>query len=158
MGIKVCPERNWHGEPPSFATLNQTCLKPTRPNRVTPSGTWYYLAFPLLYRLHGDQRVGSDAWRAVGAGVRDDRSGPTPRSQWADHLPEEWRRERRSTSRHQNEPRGGARGGGCLTRPSCASSLAHDYPDRRHDHQDRRRDGPVSTNCLAWSDHLSRSD
>jgi hypothetical protein len=21
--------------------LNQTCLKPTRPNRVTPSGTWY---------------------------------------------------------------------------------------------------------------------
>src|SRR3954468_20109311 len=41
MGIKVCPERNRHGEPPSFATLNQTCLKPTRPNRVTPSGTWY---------------------------------------------------------------------------------------------------------------------
>src|SRR5215207_2029801 len=40
-GIKVCPERNRHGEPPSFATLNQTCLKPTRPNRVTPSGTWY---------------------------------------------------------------------------------------------------------------------
>ena len=24
MGIKVCPERNRHGEPPSFATLNQT--------------------------------------------------------------------------------------------------------------------------------------
>src|SRR3954452_14211982 len=44
MGIKVCPERNRHGEPPSFATLNQTCLKPTRPNRVTPSGTWYYSA------------------------------------------------------------------------------------------------------------------
>src|SRR3954452_24357729 len=43
MGIKVCPERNRHGEPPSFATLNQTCLKPTRPNRVTPSGTWYKL-------------------------------------------------------------------------------------------------------------------
>src|SRR3954469_9347574 len=43
MGIKVCPERNRHGEPPSFATLNQTCLKPTRPNRVTPSGTWYNL-------------------------------------------------------------------------------------------------------------------
>src|SRR4051794_30597393 len=42
LGIKVCPERNRHGEPPSFATLNQTCLKPTRPNRVTPSGTWYY--------------------------------------------------------------------------------------------------------------------
>src|SRR4051794_19800772 len=42
MGIKVCPERNRHGEPPSFATLNQTCLKPTRPNRVTPSGTGYY--------------------------------------------------------------------------------------------------------------------
>src|SRR3954451_21440650 len=41
MGIKVCPERNRHGEPPSFATLNQTCLKPTRPRRVTPSGTWY---------------------------------------------------------------------------------------------------------------------
>src|SRR4051794_8577980 len=40
LGIKVCPERNRHGEPPSFATLNQTCLKPTRPNRVTPSGTW----------------------------------------------------------------------------------------------------------------------
>src|SRR4051812_6207926 len=41
MGIKVCPERNRHGEPPSFATLNQTCLRPTRPRRVTPSGTWY---------------------------------------------------------------------------------------------------------------------
>jgi hypothetical protein len=41
IGIKVCPERNRHGEPPSFATLNQTRLKPTRPNRVTPSGTWY---------------------------------------------------------------------------------------------------------------------
>src|SRR3954453_9892490 len=41
LGIKVCPERNRQGEPPSFATLNQTCLKPTRPNRVTPSGTWY---------------------------------------------------------------------------------------------------------------------
>src|SRR3954470_1213448 len=41
IGIKVCPERNRHGEPPSFATLNQTCLKPTRPNRVIPSGTWY---------------------------------------------------------------------------------------------------------------------
>ena len=40
-GIKVCPERNRHGEPPSFATLNQTRLKSTRPNRVTPSGTWY---------------------------------------------------------------------------------------------------------------------
>src|SRR5215211_1140983 len=24
IGIKVCPERNRHGEPPSFATLNQT--------------------------------------------------------------------------------------------------------------------------------------
>src|SRR3954453_5398531 len=107
-----------------------------------------YLAFPLLYPLHGDQRVESDAWRAVGAEGRDDRSGPTPRSQWADHLPKEWRREGRSTSRHQNEPRGGARGGVCLTCPSCASSLAHDYPDRRHDHQDRR-DGPVNTNCLA---------
>src|SRR3954471_1450848 len=48
MGIKVCPERNRHGEPPSFATLNQTCLKPTRPNRVTPSGTWYYIAIAYL--------------------------------------------------------------------------------------------------------------
>jgi hypothetical protein len=40
-GIKVCPERNRHGEPPSFATLNQTRLKPVKPKRVTPSGTWY---------------------------------------------------------------------------------------------------------------------
>src|SRR3954462_8679640 len=53
MGIKVCPERNWHGEPPSFATLNQTCLKPTRPNRVTPSGTWYEACFlPARDRIH----------------------------------------------------------------------------------------------------------
>src|SRR3954452_7987585 len=36
IGIKVCPERNRHGEPPSFATLNQTRPKPTRPKRVTP--------------------------------------------------------------------------------------------------------------------------
>jgi len=41
IGVKVCPERNQHGESPSFATLNQTCHKPTRPQRVTPSGTWY---------------------------------------------------------------------------------------------------------------------
>jgi hypothetical protein len=41
-GIKVCSERNRHGEPPWFATLNQTRSKPTRPKRVTPSGTWYY--------------------------------------------------------------------------------------------------------------------
>src|SRR3954447_3240218 len=75
--------------------------------------------------------------QAVGTGVRGVRSGPTPRSQWADHLPEEWRRERRSKSRRRSEPRGGARGGVCLTRPSCASSLTHDYPDRRHDHHDR---------------------
>src|SRR3954452_19762950 len=46
MGIKVCPERYRHGEPPSFATLNQTGLKPTRPNRVTPSGTWYKARTP----------------------------------------------------------------------------------------------------------------
>src|SRR4051794_9765062 len=57
MGIKVCPERNRHGEPPSFATLNQTCLKPTRPNRVTPSGTWYE---PLATR---DQA--QPGWRAT---------------------------------------------------------------------------------------------
>src|SRR3954469_3568000 len=42
MGVKVCPERNRHGEPPSFATLNQTHLKPARPKRVVPSRTWYY--------------------------------------------------------------------------------------------------------------------
>src|SRR3954463_3398206 len=51
MGVKVCPERNRHGEPPSFATLNQTCLKPTRPNRVTPSGTWYYDVTRSITRL-----------------------------------------------------------------------------------------------------------
>src|SRR3954468_22655422 len=41
-GVEVSPERNRHGEPPSLATLNQTCLKPTRPTRVTPSRTWDY--------------------------------------------------------------------------------------------------------------------
>src|SRR3954467_9832029 len=54
LGIKVCPERNRHGEPPSFATLNQTCLKPTRPNRVTPSGPWYKRADYVL-ALKGNQ-------------------------------------------------------------------------------------------------------
>jgi hypothetical protein len=39
-GVEVSAERNRHGEPPSFATLNQTRLKPARPKRVTPSGTW----------------------------------------------------------------------------------------------------------------------
>src|SRR4051812_40593153 len=41
-GIEVRGERTRHGDPPSFATLNQTRLKPTRPKRVTPSRTWYY--------------------------------------------------------------------------------------------------------------------
>src|SRR4051794_15136132 len=41
MGIKVCPERTRQGNPPSSPPLNQPRLKPTRPNRVTPSGTWY---------------------------------------------------------------------------------------------------------------------
>src|SRR4051794_39141801 len=63
MGIKVCPERNRHGEPPSFATLNQTCLKPTRPNRVTPSGTWY----KGKRRAYAYYRCcGSDAYRFGG--------------------------------------------------------------------------------------------
>src|SRR5690348_10452698 len=44
-GVEVSAERNRHGEPPSFATLNQTRLKPVKPKRVTPSGTWYYRAF-----------------------------------------------------------------------------------------------------------------
>src|SRR3954463_3047269 len=59
LGIKVCPERNRHGEPPSFATLNQTCLKPTRPNRVIPSGTWYY-AYPR--RRFRSASVSRAAW------------------------------------------------------------------------------------------------
>src|SRR3954464_2987529 len=66
MGIKVCPERNRHGEPPSFATLNQTCLKPTRPRRVTPSGTWYNVLHESVHCQppqgpaipHGDGRPG----------------------------------------------------------------------------------------------------
>src|SRR5215207_4421055 len=49
-GVEVCPERNRHGEPPSFATLNQTRLKPARPKRVTPSGTWYYTWRPRLVK------------------------------------------------------------------------------------------------------------
>src|SRR3954464_9421666 len=53
MGIKVCPERNRHGEPPSFCIKNQTCLKPTRPRRVTPSGTWYEPAFTRSQLLAG---------------------------------------------------------------------------------------------------------
>jgi hypothetical protein len=40
-GVEVRAERNRHGEPPSFATLNQTRLKPVKPKRVTPFGTWY---------------------------------------------------------------------------------------------------------------------
>jgi len=35
-GVEVSAERNRHGEPPSFATLNQTHLKPVKPKRVTP--------------------------------------------------------------------------------------------------------------------------
>ena len=44
IGVEVAPKRNRHGEPPSFATLNQTRPKPTRPKRVTPSGTWYNIS------------------------------------------------------------------------------------------------------------------
>src|SRR4051812_4453086 len=53
MGIKVCPERNRHGEPPSFAVLKsappQTRQTQTsHPKRVTPSGTWYQV-YPSLH-------------------------------------------------------------------------------------------------------------
>src|SRR5215213_9610885 len=68
MGIKVCPERNRHGEPPSFATLNQTCLKPTRPNRVTPSGTWYKFAVAELHEK-ATRRIAGDFLRALIAAV-----------------------------------------------------------------------------------------
>ena len=44
-GAEVSPERNRHGEPPSFATLNQTRPTPARPQRVPPSGTRYELGF-----------------------------------------------------------------------------------------------------------------
>ena len=39
--IKISPQRDRHGEPPSFATLNQICAASGIPQRVTLSETWY---------------------------------------------------------------------------------------------------------------------
>src|ERR1700730_7433715 len=38
--VKISPERDRHGEPPAFATLNQKPIASGKP-RVTVSGTWY---------------------------------------------------------------------------------------------------------------------
>jgi len=38
IGIKVCPERNRHGEPPSFTTLNQTRFALKTPAESRPQG------------------------------------------------------------------------------------------------------------------------
>jgi putative transposase len=45
--IEIIPQQNRsrHGKPPS--TDNQTAADPGIPQRVTPSGTWYYLAVVL---------------------------------------------------------------------------------------------------------------
>src|SRR5205814_8764465 len=40
--IKISPQRDRHGEPPSFATLNQIYAASGIPQRVTLSETWYY--------------------------------------------------------------------------------------------------------------------
>jgi len=42
LRIKISPERNGHGEPPLFATLNQNPADSGIPNRVMPSKIWYY--------------------------------------------------------------------------------------------------------------------
>ena len=39
--VEVTPERDRHGEPPAFATLNQTRPATASRTRVTPSETWY---------------------------------------------------------------------------------------------------------------------
>src|SRR6201981_317520 len=39
--VKISPQRDRHGEPPSFATLNQIRALPGIPQRVTLSETWY---------------------------------------------------------------------------------------------------------------------
>ena len=51
--------------------MDQTCLKPTRPNRVTPSGTWYKRLLerltPWRTRLYGtDDYAVYDALLPVG--------------------------------------------------------------------------------------------
>jgi len=47
---QICSERNRHGEPPSFASLNQTCPKPTRPKPVTPLTAQPQTSHPLSLR------------------------------------------------------------------------------------------------------------
>src|SRR3712207_5020637 len=42
--VEVTPERDRHGEPPAFATLNQTRPAAASRKRVTPSETWYKLS------------------------------------------------------------------------------------------------------------------
>ena len=39
--VEVTPERDWNGEPPAFATLNQVRPTAASSQRVTPSETWY---------------------------------------------------------------------------------------------------------------------
>src|SRR5258708_25155871 len=56
LRIKISPERNGHGEPPSFATLNQNPADSRIPNRVMPSQIRYKAAeYP--YREQHQQRL-----------------------------------------------------------------------------------------------------
>ena len=70
-GIKIGPDRDWHREPPSFATLNHARAASGNPLRVTPSGTRYYLLAEA--GLHKGQAYVVD----VGELARYDRPMPT---------------------------------------------------------------------------------
>ncbi len=82
LRIKISPERNGHGEPPSFTTLNQNSTDSGIPIRVMPSETWYKLrsvsrgpsskthtvadvSLQFRHRRHGGPE-------AVGVGVTDE--------------------------------------------------------------------------------------
>src|SRR4051794_11562296 len=67
-GIEVSPERNRHGEPPSFATSNLTRSPLTRPLRVSHSGTWYKTR-ALKVAKAMDAVTDQDIRAALGAGL-----------------------------------------------------------------------------------------
>ena len=60
-GVKIGPERDRHGEPPSFAMLNQNRTASGNP-RVMLSGTWYHT--PSFGRKEKD-RSDSGSWPPV---------------------------------------------------------------------------------------------
>jgi hypothetical protein len=60
--IKISPQRDRHGEPPSFATFYQIRAVPGIPQRITLSETWY------------NASIGGDRERCIAAADNDEQT------------------------------------------------------------------------------------